>query len=366
MFVPVAVDLPDIVSPRAAHFDGDVASVRRLFLAQEEDRRRSAHVPLGVAADAVVQRLALVDDLPVVLRHHDAKTHRRKAVFLPELLIPLFVCLPRRRVLLVPDRRNGRVMRPLQVLRKSHVPPRKVILELFRHVDVIKPQSRILVPVLFQIPRQYEHAFADLSERRIAAPPLVSVADPATDRKRLLRRHAAVPHQLQRLQLLLSDASGKQPLHGWLVHPEEGRHGLCPPVERAAVHAALDRVVDDLFASGLCQLLDARVARPQSEVGQKPHCVLPRIVSVQLKELLRRAVSQRRCRDLVYAMYRVIPDPSAYPAVTLRKRLRHGFLRHEPRRVLLFFLAPLPFSPPLLALALCEVVGGLYAALRVV
>ena len=96
LFVPVAVDLPDVVSLFAAHFDGDVAPMRRLFLAQEEDRRRSAHVPLGVAADAMVQRLALVDDLPVVLRHHDAKTHRRKAVLLLELLVPLFVSAFRR------------------------------------------------------------------------------------------------------------------------------------------------------------------------------------------------------------------------------------------------------------------------------
>ena len=183
--------------------------MRRLFLAQEEDRRRSAHVPRGVAADAMVQRLALVDDLPVVLRHHDAKTHRRKAVLLLELLVPLFVCLSRRRVLLIPDRRNGRVMRPLQVLRKSHVSPRKVVPESFRRVDVVQPQSCVLVLVLFQIPRQHEHAFTDLSERRVAAPPLVFVADPPADRQRLLRRHAAVPHQLQRLQLLLSDASGK-------------------------------------------------------------------------------------------------------------------------------------------------------------
>ena len=56
LFVPVAVDLPDVVSLFAAHFDCDVAPMRRLFLAQEEDREPLQYLNAFVrmyGADAV-------------------------------------------------------------------------------------------------------------------------------------------------------------------------------------------------------------------------------------------------------------------------------------------------------------------------
>ena len=257
-------------------------------------------------------------------------------------------------------------MRAAQVLRKGHVPPRKVIPELFRRVDVVQPQSRVLVLVLFQIPRQYEHAFADLSgaaSQRLRSflspirPQIVSassgVTPPCRTSSSASSSFCPMPPASSRFTVGLST-----PKKAGMVFARQlsARLFMLPWIASLMI----------FFASGLRQLLDARVARPQSEVGQKPHCVLPRIVSVQLEELFRRAVSQRRRRDLVHTVYRVISAPSAQPAVALCERLRHGFLWDKLRRVPLFFLAPRPPSLPLLALALREVIGGLCAALRVV
>ena len=214
----------------------------------------------------------------------------------------------------------------LQILRKGHIPAGQVIPQLLCRVDVVQPKSGVLVLVLFQIPGQHHGVGVHGRQCAADAPTLRRAADPVMDQQSFLQRHTAAAHDLQCVQLPLADTSGKQPLRRGLVQPEKGRHGFGTPIQSTAVHLSANSIPHNFGGPGLDQLLHAWVACPQPEVGQQTVYSFRGHVVMKVEKQFRRTVFQRGFRDLFHAEYRVISRLPAAPRLTVRKRLRHGFL----------------------------------------
>ena len=288
--IPVPVDLADRVLPR--QLDRHPRSLRPLLVPQEQDRRLPVHVPRGVAAHTVVQRLALAHDLAAALRHHDAQAAHGKLIFPAQLLVALRI--GRGCGLILPDLQqlSRRVVPFPQIFRHGHRRLCQVIAQLARHAQIVHPQlhARLAPGVSRRLLQLHAGRLRALLARFRHPSPAELPAEMDVHVRRQLRR--GPPPASQRLKV----STRLQPCARLLLaHPQEVCRVARTPVQDPRVfHAAHNKLCHRVPEAELHGHFDLWPHRVGCQIGHSPlHRLVPVLRKLIAHPVLDLAVAPR-------------------------------------------------------------------------